>query len=115
MVDDEKDDGPERRRETRVPTRSLVEVRMPDWGTLQRVYTINLSMGGMRLSLGAKAALVLVRCYDQPTRQMVAAAAADNATASWDGPLKEFLAALDPGPAQDWVRDAVGEPSHTTG
>ena len=57
MVDDEKDDGPERRRENRVPTRSLVEVRLPDWGTLQRVYTINLSMGGMRLSLGAKAAL----------------------------------------------------------
>jgi len=36
------------------------------------------------------------------------AAAADNAKASWDGPLTEFLAALDPGPAHDWVRQAVG-------
>jgi Tfp pilus assembly protein PilZ len=57
MVDDDKDDGPERRRETRVPARSLVEVRLPDWSTLQRVYTINVSMGGMRLSLGARAPL----------------------------------------------------------
>ena len=55
--DDNKDGGSERRRETRVPSRSLVEVRVPDWGTLQRVYTINVSMGGMRLSLGAKAPL----------------------------------------------------------
>ena len=27
---------------------------------------------------------------------------ADNAKASWDGTLTEFLAALDPGPAHDW-------------
>ena len=46
---------------------------------------------------------------------MVAAAAADKAKASWDGPLTEFLAALDPGPAHDWVRKAIGEPSHTKG
>ena len=57
---------------------------------------------------GPHAAVVLVRCKDQQTRQMVAAAAADNAKASWDGPLTEFLAALDPGPAHDWVRQAVG-------
>lgn len=55
--DDKKDDGPERRREARIPARTLVELRVPDWGTLQRVYTINLSMGGMRVSLGAKAPL----------------------------------------------------------
>jgi hypothetical protein len=64
---------------------------------------------------GPHAAVVLVRCKDQQTRQMVAAAAADNAKASWNGPLTEFLAALDPGPAHDWVRKAVGEPSHTKG
>jgi len=58
---------------------------------------------------------VLVRCKHQQTRQMVAAAAADKAKASWDGPLTEFLAALDPGPAHDWVRKAIGEPSHTKG
>ena len=56
-ADGDTDDGPERRRELRVPARSLVEVRLPDWSTLQRVYTINLSMGGMRISLGARAAL----------------------------------------------------------
>jgi hypothetical protein len=62
---------------------------------------------------GPHAALVLVRCKDQETRQMVAAAAADSARDSWDGSLKEFLAALDPGSSHDWVRAAVGEPSST--
>ena len=61
MVDDDDEssstDSGERRREERVTTRSLVEVRLPDWNTLQSVYTINLSMGGMRLSLGARAGL----------------------------------------------------------
>jgi hypothetical protein len=58
------------------------------------------------------AALVLVRCKDPQTRQMVAAAAADKARASWDGSLTKFLAALDPGSAQDWVRTAIGEQIH---
>jgi hypothetical protein len=62
---------------------------------------------------GPHAALAIVRCEDQQTRQMVAAAAADSARNSWDGSLTEFLAALDPGPAHDWVRAAVGEPSST--
>src|SRR5215471_4587221 len=57
MADDDNEDSADRRRETRVPTRSLVEVRLPDWSTLQRVYTVNVSMGGMRLSLGARAPL----------------------------------------------------------
>jgi hypothetical protein len=61
---------------------------------------------------GPHGALVLVRCKDQ-TRQTVAAAAADSAEGSWDGSLTEFLAALDPGSAHDWVRAAVGEPSST--
>jgi hypothetical protein len=64
---------------------------------------------------GPHAALVLVRCMDPETRQAVAAAAADSATDSWDGPLTEFLAALDPGPAHDWVRAAVGDRSRTHG
>ena len=46
---------------------------------------------------------------DSETRQAVAAAAAGSAKQSWDGPLTEFLAALDPGSAHDWVRAAVGE------
>jgi hypothetical protein len=56
---------------------------------------------------------MLVRCKDQQTRQMVAAAAADSAEYSWDGSLAEFLAVLDPGSADDWARAAVGEPSST--
>ena len=62
---------------------------------------------------GPHAAIALVRCKDQETRQMVAAAAADSARDSWDGSLTEFLAALDPGSAHDWVRAAVGGPSKT--
>jgi hypothetical protein len=60
---------------------------------------------------GPHAALVLVRCKDLQTHQMVAAAAADNTRDSWDGSLTEFLAALDPGSDHDWVRTAVGERS----
>jgi hypothetical protein len=62
---------------------------------------------------GPHAAMVLVRGQDQETQQTVVAAAADSATYSWDGPLTEFLAALDPGSDHDWVRAAVGEPSST--
>lgn len=47
----------ERRSAPRIPARTLVEVRLPDWDALRRVYTINLSLGGMRLSLGARAPL----------------------------------------------------------
>jgi hypothetical protein len=62
---------------------------------------------------GPYAAIVLVRCEDQQTRQMVASAAAAKAKGSWDGSLTEFLAALDPGSTHDWVRAAVGEPPGT--
>jgi hypothetical protein len=62
---------------------------------------------------GPHAAIVLVRCKDPETRQLVAAAAANSAKGSWDGPLTEFLAALDPGKDHDWARAAVGEPSST--
>lgn len=62
---------------------------------------------------GPHAALVLVRCNDPQTRRLVAAAAAEQASESWDGSLTEFLAALDPGSDHDWVRAAVGERSST--
>jgi hypothetical protein len=62
---------------------------------------------------GPHAAIALVRCKDQQTRQTVAAAAASSARYSWDGSLTEFLADLDPGSAHDWVRTALGEPSST--
>lgn len=58
MVDKD-DDGSkaERRSYERVSSRSLIEVRLPNWSALQSVYTVNLSMGGMRISLGSKAPL----------------------------------------------------------
>jgi len=49
--------GSERRSSQRFITRSLVEVRIPTWTALQAVYTVNLSLGGMRLSLGARTAM----------------------------------------------------------
>jgi Tfp pilus assembly protein PilZ len=49
--------GSERRSSERFTTRSLVEVRIPTWTALQAVYTVNLSLGGMRLSLGARVAM----------------------------------------------------------
>jgi hypothetical protein len=56
--DDGSDDAAgERRRYERLPARSLIEVRLPTWSALQSVYTVNLSMGGMRISLGSKAPL----------------------------------------------------------
>jgi hypothetical protein len=55
--DEDKAKSAERRRYERVTSRSLVEVKLPSWSALQTVYTVNLSMGGMRLSLGSKAPL----------------------------------------------------------
>ena len=49
--------GSERRTSKRYTTRSLVEVRIPSWTALQAVYTVNLSLGGMRLSLGARVSM----------------------------------------------------------
>lgn len=62
---------------------------------------------------GPHAAIALVRCEDQDTRQMVVAGAADRARRSWDGSLTDLLAALDPGSTHDWVRAALGEPTST--
>ncbi|MEU8788289.1 hypothetical protein [Streptomyces sp. NPDC048643] len=58
---------------------------------------------------GSHAVVTLIRGTDTRTRQAVAAEAADRATYSWDGPLTEFLASLDPGSAHDWVRSAVAD------
>lgn len=61
MADDHDSDGAsassERRSAPRITARSLVEVRLPTWEALRSVYTINISQGGMRLSLGARAPL----------------------------------------------------------
>lgn len=43
------------------------------------------------------------------TESRVLSAGAGRSSGSWDGSLAEFLAALDPGSAHDWVRAAVGE------
>jgi Tfp pilus assembly protein PilZ len=55
--DEDKPEDAERRKYQRIPSRSLIEVRLPNWSALQSVYTVNLSMGGMRISLGSKAPL----------------------------------------------------------
>jgi hypothetical protein len=54
MEEEPSEPGSERRSSQRYTTRSLVEVRIPSWTALQAVYTVNLSLGGMRLSLGAR-------------------------------------------------------------
>ncbi len=57
MEKDPPDPSNDRRSDPRIAARSLVEVRLPTWTALQAVYTVNISLGGMRLSLGARAAL----------------------------------------------------------
>ena len=63
---------------------------------------------------GPNAAVAMV-CCDDETRQTVAAHASEQAITSWDGSRSEFLAALEPGSAHDWVRAALGEPASTDG
>jgi hypothetical protein len=55
--DDSENKGSERRSAPRITARSLVEVRLPTWEALRSVYMVNISQGGMRLSLGARASL----------------------------------------------------------
>ena len=57
MEEEPSEPGSERRTSKRYTTRSLVEVRIPTWTALQAVYTVNLSLGGMRLSLGARVSM----------------------------------------------------------
>jgi Tfp pilus assembly protein PilZ len=47
--------GSERRSAPRITARSLVEVRLPTWDALRNVYMVNISQGGLRLSIGAGA------------------------------------------------------------
>ena len=61
--------------------------------------------------VGPNAALALVCCDDQETREAVVVQAADRATHSWDGSREQFLADLDPGTQHDWLRAAIGEPA----
>lgn len=48
------EDFSDRRRAPRFPTRSLVEVKLPTWEALRAVYATNISLGGMRLTLGGR-------------------------------------------------------------
>src|SRR5438552_18458225 len=59
MADEHDSEGgtSERRSAPRITARSRVEVRLPNWEALRSVYTINISQGGMRLSIGARAPL----------------------------------------------------------
>jgi hypothetical protein len=63
---------------------------------------------------GPHAAIALVRCEDAQMRQAVAARAADRGRYSWHGSRAQFLANLDPGSKDDWVRSALDEPSSAT-
>jgi hypothetical protein len=63
---------------------------------------------------GPKAAIVLIRCKEAEMGQAVAARAADRGHHSWHGSLAHFLASLDPGSKDDWVRAALDEPSSGT-
>jgi hypothetical protein len=62
---------------------------------------------------GPKAAIALLCCQDRQTRETVAQRAVGRAIRSWDGSRAEFIAALDPGPEHDWVRDALGDSTST--
>src|SRR5271170_5636499 len=57
--------------------------------------------------VGPNAALVLVSCDDQNLRQAVVPRLADRASESWDGSRTRFLAGLDPGSKDDWLRVAL--------
>lgn len=64
---------------------------------------------------GAHGALAMIRCDDAGTRDTVAGRAAELGSESWQGTRSEFLAELDPGSTDDWVRTALGEPSSPKG
>jgi hypothetical protein len=63
---------------------------------------------------GPAGAIALVRCKDPEMGQAVAARAGERGRHSWHGPLAQFLASLDPGSKDDWVRSALDEPSGAT-
>jgi hypothetical protein len=53
------DDSEDRRTSERVSTRSLVEVKIPTWQAFRSVHAVNVSQGGMRISLGPHARIGL--------------------------------------------------------
>jgi hypothetical protein len=53
------DDSGERRTSERIATRSLVEVKIPTWQAFRSVHAVNVSQGGMRISLGPHARIGL--------------------------------------------------------
>ena len=53
------DDAADRRASERVATRSLVEVKIPTWQAFRSVNAVNVSQGGMRISLGPHARIGL--------------------------------------------------------
>jgi hypothetical protein len=59
-------------------------------------------------SAGSHSALVLVRCNDNEMLTSVASATTKGAPYSWQGSQSKFLAALDPGSEDDWIRAAMG-------
>ena len=63
---------------------------------------------------GPQGAIALVRCTDGEMGQAVAARAGDRGRYSWHGSRAQFLADLDPGSKDDWVRTALDEPSGGT-
>jgi hypothetical protein len=63
---------------------------------------------------GPTGAIALVRCKDAEMGQAVAARAGDRGRQSWHGSLAQFLAGLDPGSKDDWIRAALDEPSGGT-
>ena len=64
---------------------------------------------------GPHAAIALVRCKDPEMGHAVATRATDRGRYSWYGSLPKFLAGLDPGSKNDWVRAALDEPSSANG
>ena len=59
--------------------------------------------------LNPQAGVALVICRDDGARQAVATRAGGKAIDTWDGSRSEFLADLDPGDQNDWVRNAIFE------
>jgi hypothetical protein len=59
---------------------------------------------------GPAGAIALVRCKEAEMAPAVAAQAANRGRHHWHGSRAQFLASLDPGSKDDWVRAALDEP-----
>lgn len=60
--------------------------------------------------VGPGAALALICCRDAETGLTVAKRARERASHTWNGSRTDFLARLDPGGKDDWVRAALNKP-----